>query len=876
MSPTSEYNLGTARGVIEIEYRGDGAKQASADLRNTGTAADQAAQRTGKAGTQLATAGVVIAGGLALAVKSAADFEERLSAVQAVSGASAAEMEQLRNKSLQLGKDTMFSASESASAIEELVKAGLSVQDVMGGAADATVALAAAGEVTMPEAAAIASNAMNQFGLSAKDMVGVADNIAGAANASAIDVREFGMSLSQVGAVANLAGANFEDTATAIALMGNAGIKGSDAGTSLKSMLMNLQPDTAKTLEQFKELGIVTEDGSNKFYDAQGNLKSLADVSGILQGSLEGMTKAQQQATLQVMFGADGIRAAAILAKNGAKGFDGMADSMGKVSAADVAATRMDNLKGSVEQLKGSLETLMIVVGTPLLGLLRGLVDGVTGFMNVVLMLPGPVLEAVTVFLSLLAVGLLLVGGIMKVIAVVKAGGAAVALLTGPIGLAVLAIAALVAAFYYFYKNSEQFRAIVQQIGQVIRDVFGSAIGWLIPKLQQLGAFLAGLFQKALPYLQQFGAFLVTVFNAAMPQVQKFVAFLQELAGTFMTDILPVLKQLMSAAIGLGSALMTFLQPAFRFIGTAAKILTTLFTGTLLPLLKRVGEIFFQVFVKVVGNAIRTAMGIIRGVLNIIVGIIKVFTGLLTGNFNTAWEGVKQIFRGAIGAIGSLLRGMLGMAGTILKGLGQVLLAGIKAIPGLLKSAGGLFLAAGKFLMDMFVEGIKNAAGLIAGIAGNVWDFVKGLMNGAINQINAALEFTINPPGPGSVNINPPDIPQLAKGAVITAPTLAWIGEGHDDEAVTPLDELWAAMDRVYMAGRTSLADTELGSRARPDSRGGSGTGGALRLVEGRLYIDKSGRAYIKGVAEEVVAGERSYDGVRSRMAGAGARGGRP
>jgi TP901 family phage tail tape measure protein len=336
----------------------------------------------------------------------AANFEQRLSAIKAVSGATEGQMGKLSDKALQLGKDTQFSAGESAQAMEELIKAGLSVGDVLNGAADATVNLAAAGEVSMPEAATIASNAMNQFGLSAKDMVGVADQIAGAANASAIDVSDFGQSLAQVGAVANLAGVDFKDTATAIAIMGNAGIKGSDAGTSLKSMLSRLQPTTKKQASLMKELGIVTKDGSNQFYDQAGNLKDLGKVSGVLQNSLKGMTKQQKQAALQTLFGSDAIRAAAVLSDKGAKGFDKMSAAMGKVKAADVAATKMDNFKGSIEQMKGSLETLGITMGSVLLPGLRKVVDALTEVINWVTNLRSGQQKAIVAGLALAAASL--------------------------------------------------------------------------------------------------------------------------------------------------------------------------------------------------------------------------------------------------------------------------------------------------------------------------------------------------------------------------------------------------------------------------------------------------------------------------------------
>jgi len=891
----SDYNLGTARGVIEIEYKGDGAKQASKDLRGTGSAATDADQRMRKASTGMAVAGAVIAGGLALAVNSAADFEKQLSNVQAVSGASADEMEVLRNKSLQLGKDTAFSASESAMAIEELVKAGVSVQDVMAGAADATVNLAAAGEISMPEAAAIASNAMNQFGLAAKELPKVADNIAGAANASAIDVKDFGYSLSQVGAVANLAGVTFEDTATAIALMGNAGIKGSDAGTSLKSMFMRLQPTTKKQAELMQELGIITEDGANKFYDAEGNMRSMADVSQTLQDALKGMSKEQQQATLTTLFGADAIRGAAILANNGAEGFGKMADAMGKVTAADVAATRMDNLEGSIEQLKGSLETLMIMIGTPLLNGIRGIVDGLTGFLDIVLSIPGPILEAITVFAAMLAGLLLLVSGFMKVRLAIQAMQAGLLLFTGPILLVIAAIAALVAAFAYFYKNNAKFRAFVQEMASALKDLFGQAIEWIVPKLKEFGQFLMTVFQASLPYIKQFGDFLVSAFNAILPYIQKVISFMSELAGIFMDEVVPVIqevagtildslvgafnkvvpeimpmieavKDFVSSILDLGKAIMG--TPAFQFLIDVFQTIAQMFVGTILPLLVRVGGVFYNVFVQVLGTALQTALAVIRNVFGIFSGIIKIFTGLLTGNWSKAWEGVKQVLRSAVGVIGAVLRGLLSTAGSILKGLGNLLLAGIKAIPGMLKGAGGLFLSAGKFLINAFADGMKSAAGIIEGIASNVWNFVRGLLNGAISRINRALEFTIDPPGPGKVTINPPDIPALAKGGVLTAPTMAWVAEAGHDEAVIPLRDLWRQMDQVYRAGQVAIVDSDSLPRGRTASSGSNGDSGRSRLVQGTLRLDPSGRAFIEGVAQDVYDDNEDQTTTMSRMSG--------
>ena len=442
------FDLGTARGKIELLYSGGAAKKAAADaalIDKSYSKANTTVAKFGRA-AKLAAGGaaLAVAGGLAVAVKTAADFEKQISAINAVSGATPKQLEAIRSKALQLGADTAFSASESAMAMEELIKAGLTVDQVLNGAADATVALAAAGGVELPEAATLASNAMNQFNLTAQDMTAVVDDIAGVANTSAIDVSQFGQSLKQVGAVANTVGLSFEDTATAIGLMGDAGIVGSDAGTSLKTMLLNLQPSTEKQTNLFKDLGLITKDGSNAFFDAAGNVKSLAQISGVLEKALEGQTRQQKLSNLEILFGTDAIRAAAIISNTGADKVKKFTDAMNKTSAADVAAKRLDNFEGSVEQLKGSLETLMIQIGTPLLSPLRSLVDLATEGANALSDMASGAKEPPEVLQQLIIVGENLIETLKNMWDVlVQTDGAAQTLATGALTVLVGTLRAL-------------------------------------------------------------------------------------------------------------------------------------------------------------------------------------------------------------------------------------------------------------------------------------------------------------------------------------------------------------------------------------------------------------------------------------------------
>lgn len=311
---------------------------------------------------------------IAGAITKSADFEARMSSIKAVTGSSADVMRQFHDAAIKAGADTAFSATEAADAIEELAKAGVSTKDILSGGLTGALNLATAGELDLKEAAEIASTALNAFKRDNLSVADTADQLAGAANASATDVHELKYGLSMVAPVAAGLGLTFKDTTNALAVFAQNGLKGSDAGTSLKTMLMNLQPQTKKQYNAMRDLGIVTEDGANKFFTAEGKIKSFAEISQVLKDSLGGLTEQQQQAALKTLFGTDAVRAATIAMNEGADGANKMQAEISKVTAAQVAAEKLNNLKGAVEGLSGSFETLQIKLGESVLPLFTTIV----------------------------------------------------------------------------------------------------------------------------------------------------------------------------------------------------------------------------------------------------------------------------------------------------------------------------------------------------------------------------------------------------------------------------------------------------------------------------------------------------------------------
>lgn len=306
------------------------------------------------------------------AVKNYSDFTAQLSQIKAVTGLDAEAMDAVKEKALELGADTQFSSTEAAQGMTELLKAGVSVKDVLGDASQAALDLAAAGQLSLPEAAEIMSTAMNAFHID--DATHAADVLVGAANASATGVQELKYSLSAVSAVAAGVGMSFDDTNTALAVFANNGLKGSDAGTSLKTMLMNLSPQTKQATEEMQRLGLLTDEGTSKFFDQEGHLRSLSDIAGLLQDHLSGLTDEEKMNALSTMFGSDAIRGGMIMLREGAKGVKDMNAAMKDITAHETAKVAMDNLRGSLLRLKSAWENLTIKL------LDHGVGDGLRGF----------------------------------------------------------------------------------------------------------------------------------------------------------------------------------------------------------------------------------------------------------------------------------------------------------------------------------------------------------------------------------------------------------------------------------------------------------------------------------------------------------------
>lgn len=363
-------------------------EQASKKTRELGSESEKLAQKKeafNLLGQGALAMGTAIAAGVGLAVARFAEFDQQMSFVQAATHETTQNMGLLRDAALEAGASTVFSATEAAQAIEELAKAGVATEDILGGGLDGALDLAAAGGLDVARAAEIAAVALKTFGLEGRDMSHVSDLLAAGAGKAMGDVEDLSQALAQGGQVASQTGLSIEETTAGLAAFASQGLLGSDAGTSFKSMLQRLTPQSNEAKKAMDDLGISA-------YDANGQFIGLADFAGNLQESLRDLTPEQRNSATATIFGSDAVRAATVLYSEGEQGIRDWTDAVDDQGyAAETAATRLDNLAGDVEALGGAFDTALIQSGSAANDTLRFLVQTVTDGVEAFTKLPEPV-----------------------------------------------------------------------------------------------------------------------------------------------------------------------------------------------------------------------------------------------------------------------------------------------------------------------------------------------------------------------------------------------------------------------------------------------------------------------------------------------------
>ena len=497
-------NLGTAVGYLELDTSKfqSGLKTAQSQFKGFMDTSQSASDRFIGLGNSMKTVGsnlskyvtLPLAGIGAAAVKTTTDFQAGMSEVQAISGATGKDLELLTEKAKEMGSTTKFSASDSADALKYMAMAGWKTQDMLKGL-PAILNLAAAGGTDLAVTSDIVTDGMTAMGISIDDAGGFVDIMAATCSNANTNIELMGETLKYVGPVAGALGISMDDLSLAIGLMGNAGLKGSQAGTSLRAGLTNLIKPTEQMEKAMKKYGVEvvkTESGSVDFLGTMENLRS----------TLGGLDETTQAAALSTIFGKEAMSGWASIVNASEADFNKLSDAIleSAGSAEKMSATMQDNLKGSIDNMKSAFEGFLIVIGEKLTPIIRDIVDNISKMFTWFNNLNPAVQDVVIAFGGLLAsVGpLLLIFGNLIIFAVnlgtaigtlttfFGAGGAgagilsaAIGALSGPIGIAIGAITALIAVGVLLYKNWDEIKAKCSEIWQGIKDTISNAFDWI-------------------------------------------------------------------------------------------------------------------------------------------------------------------------------------------------------------------------------------------------------------------------------------------------------------------------------------------------------------------------------------------------------------
>lgn len=769
--------LGSVSGRVQLDIRQAVAAYATLRAQNARTV--YALRGSGDA--FVATGKVMTGAGLGLiyvfgkAVTAAAEFERKMDFFGAVTDTSAQKMQQLSKFTLQLAQDTIYSADQIAEGFIELGKAGVSAEQIMDGIGEAMANLGAAGDIPLAQSGQIITSTIQQFDLAATDAVKVVDLLAGAANASIADITDIGVSLKYVGGVANAVGLSVEDTTTAISLLAKAGIRGSTAGTSLRQMLVSLGGATAPATDTLKKLGIITEDGGNKFFTAEGKAKSLSQVFQILQKHTADLTQKERLMALRTIFNNRALSAASILTREGAAGFREMNKEMSKTTAAEVARKRLDNLSGDIEILKGNIETLFIQGGSPFQETLRGWVQSLTELVQAFSKLdPGTqkfIFQTIAITgaaLALMGAFNIVIGSLLRFGSHMLKLGAAISFIVkwgrallyvlglifgGAISAGALAIGAAVvaigAAFVIAYKKIEPFRNFVNGIGSWFMDKvvspiisgIGNLLGWFIklakdPKQawEDLKSGVEGAITGMVGWFKRLPGMIGEALSSAAGAV-----------GTFVGNILKWFLSLPGRVLGAVGDLASQLGRIFTFknlgyavgfaVGTIVKFFVTLPYKLLQYALQAVNFVF-------------TAFASLPSRIGFVLGFLL---GKVVSIFLQIGARMLSLGRQAITGLLSFFISLPGRIGAILVMAGQRVWAGLQRMVAFARAAGPRIVFGvinfvkslpGRLvgLMGQAVSAVRNGA---AKAIARARDMGRGIKNGVVNTIKG-LPGTIN------------------------------------------------------------------------------------------------------------------------------------
>ena len=699
------------REIVETEEELQRLQQEAATTSTALSKIDVAGQKMEAVGNSIAGAGkkmmgvtTVIGGVGVAAVKTAADFDSAMSQVAAVSGATGKDFDALRSKAREMGSKTKFSATEAAEAMNYMAMAGWKTEDMLGGI-EGVMNLAAASGEDLATTSDIVTDALTAFGLSAKDSGHFADILAAASSNANTNVSMMGETFKYCAPIAGALGFSAEDTAEAIGLMANAGIKSSQAGTALRTIMNNLAGDVKISGKAIGDVTIATT-------NADGSMRDLSDILADCRSAFSGLTESEKAQAAESLVGKNAMSGFLALMNAGEGDIEKLSSAIDNCdgSAEKMAMTMQDNLAGQLTILKSQLQELAISFGDILMPAIRSIVSKLQGFVDKLNgMDEGTKRTIVTIALLVASIGPLLIiigttiskigvamqgfvklaNGVSKLKVAIQGGtgvlgklGAALGGVSAPVLAVVAVIAVLVAAFVHLWRTNEGFRDAIIGTWNRIKDTISGFCQGIVDRLNALGFQFTDIVDVLKTVWDGFCQILAPIFEGVFNHIAN---ILSTVTGVI-TGILDV------------------------FIG--------IFTGNWSQACTGVKEIFSSIW-----NGISSFFS---NILNVIKGVADVVLGWFGTSWNEIWTNIKTFFEGIWNGIVSFFTG-------IWETIKNVVQTGIMLIGSILEAAVDIITLPFRFIWENCKEII---------IA--VWDAIKSKVTTVIHAVASVISTVMN------------------------------------------------------------------------------------------------------------------------------------
>lgn len=604
---TSKFSKGFVSAYNDLKVFGD--KSATAEQKLNGLSS--AFKTTGGLLSKNVTLPIVGVG--AAAVKTATDFEAGMSEVKAISGATGSEFDALRDKAIEMGAKTKFSASDSADAFKYMAMAGWDASQMMDGIAGIMDLAAASGE-DLATTSDIVTDALTAFGLQASDSAHFAGVLAQASSKSNTNVGLMGETFKYVAPVAGALGYSIEDTAVAIGLMANSGIKGSQAGTALRSTITRLAKPVGEAKDAVEELKI-------SITNTDGTMKPLSQTMVELREKFAGLTEEQKAQYAAMLAGQEGMSGLLAIVNASDEDFQKLTDEINNANGAaeDMASVMMDNTAGAVEQLKGVLESAGILIGEKLTPYIRKLAEWITGLVEKFNSLSEEEQDQIVKFGLILAA----IGPVLLILAKV-----------------ISVVSTVVKAFKLFGTTMTTVKTSI--------DLVKAGYTGLATQMGGIPKLVAGI---------------STGFGGMLAPIAAVIAIVAVLVGAFVT-LWKTNEEFRDNMVGIWNSIKKSINNFFDGVVERINALGFDFEN-ITEVIKTVWFALCDVLAPVFEGAFNTIAIVLDGVFNQILSVMDIFIGLFTGNWEQLGEGVKGVVSGIVETFANLGSNILGVIGDI-------------------------------------------------------------------------------------------------------------------------------------------------------------------------------------------------------------------